>query len=267
MNQLLQSRRSQSTAGIKLLITLLILLLLTACAGQSFQPDQQTSTGTSTETAAATKRTEVIHMNTVDGIKISGTVYHPDPAITKPISILLLHEAFLDSQVWDQFAEAAQERGYTVLALDLRGHGQSEGENTFTPAMDNDVEEAIHWLRFSFPKENQISLIGASVGANLALRAGTRHPRVKPIILLSPGMQLWEIGISDAIRDYGNRPLLLAAAEDDPYPFSSVNQLYDPANDNHQVEIYPGTEHGTALLESHPELTPLLLDWIAQNNP
>ena len=101
-----------------------------------------------------------------------------------------------------------------------------------------------------------------SIGASLGLRAGARHPEIRSVSLLSPGIQLWEIGIADAIREYGNRPLLLAAAEDDPYPFSSVNQLYDPANDNHQVEIYPGADHGTALLGSHPELTPLLLDWI-----
>ncbi len=245
----------------------LLLLPLAACKGQSIQPDQQPASATSTETTDGTSRTEVIHLNTADGIKISGTVYHPDPAIAKPNSILLLHEAYLDSQVWAQFAETAQSRGYTVLALDLRGHGQSAGEKTFTPAMDQDVDEAMHWLRFTLPKDDQISIIGASVGANLALRAGTRHPRVKPIIMLSPGMQLWEIGITEAITEYENRPLLLVAAQDDAYPYDSVNQLYDPANDTHQLEIYPGAEHGTQLLNSHPELTALMLDWIEQNSP
>jgi dienelactone hydrolase len=133
--------------------------------------------------------------------------------------------------------------------------------------MDQDVDEAMHWLRFTLPKDDQISIIGASVGANLALRAGTRHPRVKPIIMLSPGMQLWEVGITEAITEYENRPLLLVAAQDDAYPYDSVNQLYDPANDTHQLEIYPGAEHGTQLLNSHPELTALMLDWIEQNSP
>lgn len=204
-------------------------------------------------------------MTTVDGVKLSGTVYHPEDAAAKPNSILLLHEAYLDSQVWEPFAKTAQAKGYTVLALDLRGHGQSEGEKTFNPDMDQDVDEAMHWLRFTLPKENQISIIGASIGANLALRAGTRHPRVKPIIMLSPGMQLWEIGITDAISEYGSRPLLLVAADEDAYPFGSVNQLYDPTNDTHQLEIYPGAEHGTDLLDAHPELTSLLLDWIEKH--
>ncbi len=247
------------------LMTALLLLLLTACASPPAQTDQQPASGPITEITAGTSRTEVIHMTTVDGVKLSGTVYHPDPAISKPNSILLLHEAYLDSQVWEPFAKTAQERGFTVLALDLRGHGQSAGEKTFAPDMDLDVDEATHWLRFNLPKENQISIIGASIGANLALRAGTRHPRVIPIIMLSPGMQLWEIGIEEAIREYGNRPLLLVAAEEDAYPFGTVNQLYDPANDTHQLEIYPGAEHGTELLDSHPELTTLLLDWIEQH--
>jgi len=234
-----------------------------ACGGQSVQPGQQTPNGTFTETVTGTTRTEVIHLTTADGVKLSGTVYHPDASNIQPNSILLLHEAYRDSQVWDQFARAAQERGYTVLALDLRGHGQSAGEISYTPALDNDVEAALSWLR-STPaiENNQTSIIGASIGASLALRAGVRHPEIKSVILLSPGIQLWELGIADAVIDYGNRPLLLVAAEDDRYPFSSVNQLYNPANDNHQVEIYPGAEHGTALLERHPELTPLLLDWI-----
>ena len=234
-----------------------------ACTGQSAQLDQQTPNGSSTETVAGTTRTEVIHLTTTDGIKLSGTVYKPDASDIQSNSILLLHEAYRDSQVWDQFARAAQERGYTVLALDLRGHGQSVGEIAYTPALDNDVEAALSWLRSTPAVENkQISIIGASVGASLGLRAGARHPEIKSVVLLSPGIQLWELGIANAISEYGNRPLLLAAAEDDRYPFSSVNQLYDPANDNHQVEIYPGGEHGTELLGSHPELTPLLLDWI-----
>ncbi|MCK4724667.1 MAG: alpha/beta hydrolase, partial [Anaerolineales bacterium] len=130
------SWRCRGTGLIRPFIILLFLLLLTACAGNPAQPDQQTPTGTFTETVTGTNRTEVIHLTTTDGVKLSGTVYHPDASNIQPNSILLLHEAYRDSQVWNQFARAAQERGYTVLALDLRGHGQSAGEIAYTPALD-----------------------------------------------------------------------------------------------------------------------------------
>jgi len=204
-----------------------------------------------------------VNLTTSDAINLKATYYPPKDSTVRADALLLLHEAYSDSKSWDSFAQAAQERGYTVLALDLRGHGQSGGEKIFDSTMDNDVDAALAWLKAS-PAVNsdRIGIVGASLGANLALRGGARYPEIKSVILLSPGMLLWKIDIAKAIVDYGPRPLLLVASKEDAYPAGTVQTLNEQALGYHQLQIYPGAEHGTKMMMPQPDLTPLMLDWL-----
>jgi dienelactone hydrolase len=204
-----------------------------------------------------------VNLTTSDAINLKATYYPPKDSTVRADALLLLHEAYDDSRSWDSFARAAQERGYAVLALDLRGHGQSGGEKTFDSTMDNDVDAALAWLKAS-PAVNsdRIGIVGASLGANLALRGGVRYPEIKSVIMLSPGMLLWKIDIAKAIVDYGPRPLLLVVSKEDAYPAGTVQTLNEQALGYHQLQIYPGAEHGTKMMMPHPDLTPLMLDWL-----
>lgn len=204
-----------------------------------------------------------VDLTTSDAVHLQATYYAPPNSTVKADALLLLHEAYDDGRSWDSFARAAQERGYAVLALDLRGHGQSGGEKIFDTAMDNDVDAALAWLKAA-PAVNsdRMGIVGASLGANLALRGGARYPEIKSVILLSPGMLLWQVDIAKAIVDYGPRPLLLVAATEDAYAADTVQILNKQALGYHQLQIYPGAEHGTKLLTPHPDLGPLLLDWL-----
>jgi pimeloyl-ACP methyl ester carboxylesterase len=204
-----------------------------------------------------------VDLTTSDAVHLKATYYSPKNSTVRADALLLLHEAYDDSRSWDSFGKAAQERGYAVLAVDLRGHGQSGGEKTFDSTMDNDVDAALAWLKAS-PAVNtdRIGIVGASLGANLALRGGARYPEIKSVILLSPGMLLWQIDISKAIVDYGPRPLLLVASKEDAYPAGTVQSLNEQALGYLQLQIYPGTEHGTKMMMPHSDLIPLMLDWL-----
>jgi dienelactone hydrolase len=225
---------------------ILVLLLVLTLAGCSSAPS-----------------TMKVDLTTSDAVNLKATYYSPKNSTVRADALLLLHEAYDDSRSWDSFGRAAQERGYAVLALDLRGHGQSGGEKTFDSTMDNDVDAALAWLKAS-PAVNsdRIGIVGASLGANLALRGGAHYPEIKSVILLSPGMLLWQIDIAKAIVDYGSRPLLLVASKEDAYPAGTVQTLNEQALGYHQLQIYPGAEHGTKMMAPHPDLVPLMLDWL-----
>ena len=138
----------------------------------------------------------------------------------------------------------------------------------FDESMDQDVDAALTWLQDSPDVSGkQIAIVGESLGANLALRAGARHPEIKSVILLSPGMALWEIHINEAIINYGSRPLLLVATEEDGYPADTVRKLDEQALGNHKLQIYPGAEHGTKMINAHPDLTSLMLNWLQETVP
>ena len=207
-----------------------------------------------------------VDLITTDGVNLKANYYPSKGTEAETSTILLLHGAYEDSRSWANFKKSAQEKGFAVFTVDLRGHGKSSGEKVFDEAMDYDVDAALTWLQ-NFQKANteEISIIGASLGANLALRAGTRYPELKSIILLSPGMSLWEIGIAEAIINYGSRPIMLIAAEEDSYPAGTVQQLGEKALGFPEVHIYPGAAHGTELLDVHPDLTLLMLNWLEGN--
>ena len=208
---------------------------------------------------------ENLTLTTSDGVKLVVDFYTPESLIDKPDVLILVHEAYLDRSSWDGFTIAAQENGYAVITLDLRGHGQSGGDLVFDEAMDHDIDAVLDWISAS-PDLNvdRVAIAGASVGANLALRAGARHPQIKSLVLLSPGMNYWEIGIENAILDYGRRPLLLVASEGDAYSATSVQRLNEIGRGYDKLVIFPGAAHGTEMIRGQPDLSLLMLDWFQQ---
>jgi pimeloyl-ACP methyl ester carboxylesterase len=76
--------------------------------------------------------------------------------------------------------------GINVLAIDLRAHGQSDGQlTTFGLSEAEDVLGAIDWLKGDRPEAAQrIFTAGASIGGAAALRAAAQDPRVDGVIVL-----------------------------------------------------------------------------------
>ena len=248
-----------------------VLILVLTLAGCSSAPLGKAAQGASAQTQVAMPTqaatfvaisTMKVNLTTSDGVHLKATYYPPKNSTVRADAILLLHEAYGDSRSWDRFVRVAQERGYAVFVLDSRGHGESGGDKIFDGAMDNDVDAALAWLKAA-PNVNsdRIGIVGASLGANLALRGGARYPEIKSVALLSPGILLWQIGIAEAIVDYGPRPLLLVSSKEDAYPAGTVQTLNEQALGYHRLQIYPGAEHGTKMMMPHPDLIPLMLDW------
>ncbi len=251
------------------IVIVLLALLLVGC-GTSEDAIQtaiaETETAEPTETFIPTS-TEV-NLLTPDGISLSAHYYPQLNSEYETGTLLLLHGAYEDSNSWNDFRKIAQDEGYAVFTVDFRGHGQSDGEKTFVEAMDNDVDAALDWLENSLDvSKQQITLIGESLGANLALRAGARYPEIPAVILLSPGMLLWEINISEAIVSYGSRPLLLVASEEDSYPAATVLQLDEQAQGFHELLLFSGAEHGTKMLEANANLSLRILNWLQESAP
>lgn len=214
---------------------------------------------------------EEIQYETPDGVTIHGSYF---PAGESPkATLLLLHMLRRSRESWRDFAVFAQKNGLAVLAIDLRGHGQSktkgEGEarETITNDSDhahmiNDVAGAAQWIRSRLGElsENLI-IIGASTGANLAIYYAADDPRVKGAILLSPGEEYRGFQLLPAVEKYGKRPLLAIAAEDDSYSAVACRRLSELPNQTMSVRLYREGGHGTYLLENNPEIAGLIIQF------
>jgi pimeloyl-ACP methyl ester carboxylesterase len=113
-------------------------------------------------------------------------------------AVLLLHGYGEDRSVWKDFSKQLLNAGWAVMALDLRGHGESRVKNkvpiqasadwrTNPHEFPQDLGPALDWLK-SRPRieGRKIVVIGSDVGANLALIASGRFPEVRTVVALSP---------------------------------------------------------------------------------
>ena len=61
-----------------------------------------------------------------DGVSLVGSYFTPKPGINNSTpSVILLHMLGRDRSTWNEFAQDLSHRGYAVLSVDLRGHGES----------------------------------------------------------------------------------------------------------------------------------------------
>lgn len=222
---------------------------------------------------------ERIEAETPDGITLVGELYLPRGG-EKPPLLVLLHMLSRQRGDWRGLIPKLLGRGYAVLAMDLRGHGESTQKDG----------QRVRWREFSrkeyakMPDDfglmlealapykgrvnvKQVGVIGASIGGNIALVAAVEHPEIKALILLSPGLDYRGIKTEGAIRRYGNRPICILVSEEDAYSASSSRVLFALARGPKELKIFKGSAHGTRIFTAEPASEQLLLECLAKHFP
>ncbi len=207
-----------------------------------------------------------------DGITIGAT--YVDTGQAKSKGLILLHMMQRQRQDYAAFAEAARQKGYCSLAIDLRGHGQSLtgpngvklnldrfGSDDFA-AMLNDVDAAYRYLVEQKNVDPQrVGIVGASIGANLAVNYAWRHQkRIKAVALLSPGLNYRGVTTDEPATEYPG-PMLFYAAKTDGYAHESAQKLLTLAGARGTAKLYGGGGHGTALFDLHKEMIGDIIAW------
>jgi len=234
---------------MKIILLTVFVLILSGCIGQTNQSQQSDE---DVNVAAP----EDLSLTTTDNVKITTTYYYANG--TK--SIILLHSLGHDKSDWKDFALELQKKGYTALAIDLRGHGASElNWRTFTDSDFNrmmfDVIAAGNYLKSQ--DKNDLSIIGSSIGANLAvLYANTEDS--KTTVLLSPGLNYRGINIESSIRQL-TVPSIIIVGEKDSYSASSVKTISEVIDI--PIKMYPTDKHGVDLL-SEGDVKEVVFKWL-----
>ncbi len=176
---------------------------------------------------------------------------------------------------WSAFQDALAARGQGYLSLDLRGHGASltcggaaADYKTFTKADWNkvslDIEAGAAWLKKKGYPAKRMGFCGASVGANLALKAAAQG-KLKPaaVVLLSPGVEYAGVTTEDNYALKQPFRMLIAASQDDPYAWQSRAYLAKAARSKGlPAELMEGKSgHGVNMFKA-PELMTAIIDWV-----
>ncbi|OGL62612.1 hypothetical protein A3C09_02050 [Candidatus Uhrbacteria bacterium RIFCSPHIGHO2_02_FULL_47_44] len=205
--------------------------------------------------------TERVILKTVDNIEIVG-IYRTPPDATH--AAILLHMMPATKESWDAFSTALEEVGYASLAIDLRGHGESvmlgaldykKFDDPQHQATWNDVEVAFSYLKEHGFKESDIVMLGASIGANLAIQALMNHPATPLAIALSPGVDYHGVKTDMAIANmHEQQRVVLMASDDDQESYIDVKKLHELNKEQTTVIEKHGAGHGTRMFENDSAL-------------
>lgn len=264
---------------------LILLLALAACGGVTetlpatveATPDASEAVGAVTQpveppvtqpTAAANLAAgfaEVMTITAADGLPLQATLLTPLTSGADP-GVILLHMLGDDRTVWGEVGLTADlvAAGYAVLVVDMRGHGETGGAQDWTLAADDLARVWDTFAALETVDEARTAVVGASIGANMALRLGADRPEVAAVVLLSPGLDYRGVTTEDQLAVYGDRPLLLVAGEDDPYSADSVRALAEAAG-GATVQMYDAAGHGTNMFAAEPELAGLIIGWLDEH--
>jgi dienelactone hydrolase len=221
-----------------------------------------------TSATLASASTQDVDLTAVDGTALKATYLSPD----KPgPAMLLVHQCNQNRQMWGFIAEQLVASGVHVLALDLRGFGDSGGTGmrgeggfpAFMKASTGDVDLAYDYLaRQTGVIASRIAAGGASCGAMLTADLAARKPVTALMLLSGPPSDNAIANIAGS----ADLAVFAAAATEDPITVGVAERLEGAVegspNPNSMAKIYAGTEHGLPMFAKNADLEPTLIGWL-----
>ncbi|MBI2575202.1 alpha/beta fold hydrolase [Candidatus Woesearchaeota archaeon] len=247
-------RRSGLRGWSLILAAFLAVALLYGC-----QEKQQTITEIS-----ADEKVQLASFVTDDGFEIKGNYYRAEGSK----SVLLLHMLGKDRYDYNVLAQQLQEAGFNVLAIDFRGHGSSTSkrgaETSYKSFSEEDfgsmAEDAAAAKRFLAGRNKTMdAIVGASIGANVALKYAASDDDVRTIVLLSPGENYRGILMAGYAQAF-TKPVFMAASEEDRYSADSARKLNTLLTGKKELRMLVGRGHGTDMLG--PDIEAQIAAWI-----
>lgn len=207
-----------------------------------------------------------------DGLVLVGDFYATPEADGEKPAVLLLHMLDSSRTAWNTLIAPLLENGYNVLAVDLRGHGETGGDREWLLAQ-SDTQAWLDWLREQASvKDDSVSIIGASVGTALALAGCAADEGCVTAIALSP--VIWpsipsEEAVTNGLKE---RSAFLIAGQGDRSSANALRTLVTVAKGEISGYLITGSLHGTDIIGARNDRTRdpiirLIVDWLNAHQP
>ncbi len=211
--------------------------------------------------ANAANAQKTVSFPTEDGGLISANLYG-----TAERAILLVHGGRFTKESWAPQVPAFVGAGFEVLAIDLRGHGQSQGPGEADPSdaqLALDVLAAVRYLHSHGAKT--VSIVGGSMGGAAAGDASiTSHPgEIDRIVMLGAAPNL----PADKLKS----PALFIVARDDTSGdgprLPGIRAQYEKAPQPKKLIILEGSAHAQYLFQTDQSDRVMreILRWLTAN--
>lgn len=219
-----------------------------------------------------------------DSLKLCSEFTHDRDQEHRPLLILLpmmahdraSFQPFIGALLQHAAQDTLHPRVPAILNLDLRGHGRSvwKGKTALSfetmsheefgkipgdvaalvAHLSQDSTLAVDW--------SNITVIGASIGANSAALLTTKLAGIRRIVLLSPGLSYRGLEPEEALRAFTGKALVYSSKGDE-YSRDSSQKLAE-ANKGHVTLRWFGVDqHGTDIINEDPAAMADLVAWIS----
>lgn len=213
-------------------------------------------------THANTPTPTIVKIAAHDGLTLAGDWYLQAP---QGATVILLHQLYANRTRWAGLDTALLAAGYNVLAVDLRGYGETGGRIQWREAI-RDIATWQAWLTdvAGIPAGN-IALVGSSMGSVLAIVGCGNAPACPTAIAISPGWEYFGVGVRGALAQLEGREVLALYATRDRFPALGVPRMHETAPEVVTIATYTGNAHGIDLITKEREtLIPQVLAWLAR---
>jgi len=218
-------------------------------------------------------QTKEVTFTTEDGIKISATFHQAINDYALSSAIILIHqggsskEEWTESNIWNQLIE----KGYSLLAYDIRMHGKSEKDKGDIYDLFNnpkraplDLLAAINFLKKN-PKidTNKIGVLGASIGANLAaVAASSDKYDVKSVVAISAKTAAIK-NLNGENKDFKFKNAFFIASKNEQNGKREkwARELVLMTSGEVKISISKGNKHGSYILRENKRLTNDVINW------
>jgi pimeloyl-ACP methyl ester carboxylesterase len=261
----------------------LTLMLACTISAHAATPNRQPATRPSRARNQPAFQTEPVKFATEDNVVIAGGYTRSRRSLAEKAPIvILLHMYNADRSHFDPLLPALHGAGFAVLAIDLRGHGESKGppamglpqrvadrDPKLFRDMDKDVEGAYQWLREQKGEEvdfARFALVGASVGCSVALDYASQDKSVDAVACMTPGFNYLGLDSVAHTKKYETRPLMLIAADDEREAAEQLGRYVPDA----AVLIVPNPTgqrmalHGTRMLGNVEGIERSIVDFLVK---
>lgn len=218
-----------------------------------------------------------IEYETPDFRIIKATLTYKKTENKKLPTIVLLHSLGYNSTYWKPLTESLNLEGYAVLAIDLRGHGNSVytvsykqrhwsyfNLKTFAK-YPSDVIGVINETQklYKKPDFNNYMIIGADIGANTGVLVAQKYnKKPKALVLISAAKTFKGLSIPIAMTEIGTIPILSIASIQDNYMISEQIKLAKFSQGVFYIKNYPYGGTGMLLLKTNPSMKTDITNWV-----
>lgn len=197
--------------------------------------------------------------------------YYSPPFSGAPI-ILVVHDWGESMENWQSMAANFRELGFGVLCFALPGHEVDDISKYY-----HDNNRIAGYLRtlssvynYARGRGSEVHLLGAGLGANLAMLFAAQTEVTGRVVAVSPGLNYRGLEIHPEVCSAIAGKLMLIASQEDTYSAYSIRtfryafaQL--PEEERPPAILYSNAGHGVWLLKRLPEAVVSVTRWLSDN--